>query len=216
MSLILISFNLQINIITADSSRNQVSYRGSPLPICQSPICTNPLHYQRQMQPTCNYNQSHQQNCYSSQQVVQQPLRIIRIPFLHLTANVRIHVQLSLRRSIARHLIMGLKWQADQWQAQLWVKSCHRVLIIPRLMWAINHWHPLQLALWHHNTHHKICPRIPLNSPEIVLRVTHMLTIPVTVARIKWTRIAMAPVAKSVVIILIRPAHNPITLYRCG
>ncbi|XP_050466214.1 transcriptional activator cubitus interruptus-like isoform X1 [Cataglyphis hispanica] len=52
---------------------NQVSYRSSPLPICQSPICTNLLHYQRQMQPTCNYNQSHQQNCYSTQQVAQQP-----------------------------------------------------------------------------------------------------------------------------------------------
>lgn len=55
---------------------NQISYRGSPLPICQSPICTNPLHYQRQVQPTCNYNQSHQshqQNCYSSQQIAQQP-----------------------------------------------------------------------------------------------------------------------------------------------
>ncbi|CAL1677765.1 unnamed protein product [Lasius platythorax] len=51
---------------------NQVSYRSSPLPICQSPICTNPLHYQRQMQPTCNYNQSHQQNCYPTQQVAQQ------------------------------------------------------------------------------------------------------------------------------------------------
>jgi len=48
---------------------NQVSYRSSPLPICQSPICTNPLHYQRQVQPMCNYNQS---NCYSSQQVAQQ------------------------------------------------------------------------------------------------------------------------------------------------
>ncbi|XP_012542616.1 transcriptional activator cubitus interruptus [Monomorium pharaonis] len=54
---------------------NQVGYRGSPLPICQSPICTNPLHYQRQVQPTCNYNQPHQphqQTCYSSQQIGQQ------------------------------------------------------------------------------------------------------------------------------------------------
>ncbi|XP_046741690.1 transcriptional activator cubitus interruptus-like [Diprion similis] len=44
---------------------NQVSYRGSPLPICQSPICTNPSHYQRQQIP-CTYNsQQHQQNCYN-------------------------------------------------------------------------------------------------------------------------------------------------------
>ncbi|CAL7934114.1 unnamed protein product [Xylocopa violacea] len=49
----------------------QVNYRSSPLPICQSPICTNPLHYQRQMQPTCNYNQPHQQNCYPQQQPAQ-------------------------------------------------------------------------------------------------------------------------------------------------
>ncbi|CAK9830073.1 Transcriptional activator cubitus interruptus [Anthophora retusa] len=45
----------------------QVNYRSSPLPICQSPICTNSLHYQRQLQATCNYNQSHQQNCYPQQ-----------------------------------------------------------------------------------------------------------------------------------------------------
>lgn len=52
---------------------NQVSYRGSPLPICHSPICTNPLHYQRQMQPVCNYNQPHQpQSCYPPPQSAQQ------------------------------------------------------------------------------------------------------------------------------------------------
>ncbi|KAI4499717.1 hypothetical protein M0802_005287 [Mischocyttarus mexicanus] len=51
---------------------NQNNYRSSPLPICQSPICTNPLHYPRQMQPACNYNQTHQQNCYSAQQSSQQ------------------------------------------------------------------------------------------------------------------------------------------------
>ncbi|XP_032681246.1 transcriptional activator cubitus interruptus isoform X2 [Odontomachus brunneus] len=55
---------------------NQINYRGSPLPLCQSPICTNSLHYQRQMQQTCNYSQPHQphqQNCYPSQQSTQQP-----------------------------------------------------------------------------------------------------------------------------------------------
>ena len=66
----------------------------------------NPMQYQRQMHPTCNYNQ---QNCYSSQQVVQQTSPNYQNPFLHLTVNVRIHVQLSLRRSTARRLIMGLK-----------------------------------------------------------------------------------------------------------
>lgn len=51
---------------------NQVSYRGSPLPNCRSPICTNPLHCQRQQQ-TCNYNQQHQiSRCYMSQQSNQQ------------------------------------------------------------------------------------------------------------------------------------------------
>lgn len=51
---------------------NQVSYRGSPLPNCRSPICTNPLHCQRQQQ-TCNYNQQHQiSRCYMSQQSQQQ------------------------------------------------------------------------------------------------------------------------------------------------
>ena len=52
---------------------NQVSYRGSPLPNCRSPICTNPLHCQRQ-QPICNYNQQHQASrCYMSQQPNTQP-----------------------------------------------------------------------------------------------------------------------------------------------
>lgn len=44
-----------------------MNYRSSPLPICQSPICSNPLHYQRQLQSLCNYSQSHQQNCYPQQ-----------------------------------------------------------------------------------------------------------------------------------------------------
>lgn len=46
---------------------HQVAYRGSPLPICQSPICTNPLHYQRPQPPQCNYNSQQQSNpstCY--------------------------------------------------------------------------------------------------------------------------------------------------------
>lgn len=47
---------------------NQVSYRGSPLPNCRSPICTNPLHFQRQQSP-CNYNQQHQiPRCFMNQQ----------------------------------------------------------------------------------------------------------------------------------------------------
>ncbi|XP_057336972.1 transcriptional activator cubitus interruptus-like isoform X2 [Microplitis mediator] len=54
---------------------NQINYRGSPLPICQSPICTNPLHYQRQQ--NCNYTNQHnqQQTCYPAQspQIQQQP-----------------------------------------------------------------------------------------------------------------------------------------------
>lgn len=45
--------------------RNQVNYRGSPLPICQSPICTNPSHYQRQQIPCTYSSQQHQQNCFS-------------------------------------------------------------------------------------------------------------------------------------------------------
>ncbi|XP_048512605.1 transcriptional activator cubitus interruptus isoform X2 [Athalia rosae] len=44
---------------------NQVSYRGSPMPICQSPICTNPSHYQRQQMPCTYTNQPHPQNCYN-------------------------------------------------------------------------------------------------------------------------------------------------------
>lgn len=37
------------------------------MPICQSPICTNPSHYQRQQMPCAYVNQSHQQNCYNNQ-----------------------------------------------------------------------------------------------------------------------------------------------------
>ncbi|XP_019886958.2 zinc finger protein GLI1 [Ooceraea biroi] len=51
---------------------NQIIYRNSPLPICQSPICLNPVQYPRQMQLACNYNQSHQPNCYPIQQPIQQ------------------------------------------------------------------------------------------------------------------------------------------------
>ncbi|KAK0086535.1 hypothetical protein PV325_003025 [Microctonus aethiopoides] len=60
-----------LNEVQAGS--NQINYRGSPLPICQSPICTNHLHYQRQQQ-TCNYNNLHNQAqlCYNqSQQTAQ-------------------------------------------------------------------------------------------------------------------------------------------------
>ncbi|XP_034941106.1 transcriptional activator cubitus interruptus isoform X2 [Chelonus insularis] len=64
-----------LNEVQAGS--NQMSYRSSPLPICQSPICTNHLHYQRQQQ-TCNYNNQHNQpqSCYPQQvqpQVQTQP-----------------------------------------------------------------------------------------------------------------------------------------------
>ncbi|XP_076175182.1 transcriptional activator cubitus interruptus isoform X2 [Ptiloglossa arizonensis] len=58
-----------LNQVQAGGS--QISYRNSPLPLCQSPICSNPLHCQRQMQPTCNYSPSHQQNCYPQQSLSQ-------------------------------------------------------------------------------------------------------------------------------------------------
>lgn len=54
----------KLSIFQVQAGGNQHNYRSSPLPICQSPICTNPLHYQRNNQVTCNYNQTHQQNCY--------------------------------------------------------------------------------------------------------------------------------------------------------
>ncbi|XP_076628653.1 transcriptional activator cubitus interruptus [Colletes latitarsis] len=60
-----------LNQVQAGGS--QISYRNSPLPLCQSPICSNPLHCQRQMQPTCNYSPTHQQNCYPQQSLSQPP-----------------------------------------------------------------------------------------------------------------------------------------------
>ena len=51
----------------------QLSYRGSPLPNCRSPICTNPLHFQRQQSP-CNYNQQLQMSrCFMGPQPNTQP-----------------------------------------------------------------------------------------------------------------------------------------------
>ncbi|CAG5106356.1 Similar to ci: Transcriptional activator cubitus interruptus (Drosophila melanogaster), partial [Cotesia congregata] len=41
--------------LNAVQANGQINFRGSPLPICQSPICTNHLHYPRQ------------QNCYNTQ-----------------------------------------------------------------------------------------------------------------------------------------------------
>ncbi|XP_063976896.1 transcriptional activator cubitus interruptus-like isoform X1 [Diachasmimorpha longicaudata] len=64
---------------------NQVSYRGSPLPICQSPICTNPLHYQRQQQ-SCTFSPhpSHpppSQPCYQPpQNPPQNPCHNYQVP----------------------------------------------------------------------------------------------------------------------------------------
>lgn len=66
MYLLIYFFFLQVQ-----AGGTQVNCRSSPLPICQSPICTNPLHYQRQIQPTCNYNQPHQQTCYPPPQPAQ-------------------------------------------------------------------------------------------------------------------------------------------------
>ncbi|KAJ8675209.1 hypothetical protein QAD02_010995 [Eretmocerus hayati] len=43
------------------SNNPQVNFRGSPLPNCRSPICTNPQHCAQRSQPQCNYNGQHQQ-----------------------------------------------------------------------------------------------------------------------------------------------------------